>query len=225
MNKLLTLSAFFCLFLFSCNTSSSLKSSKEQQIAGKEELESLYKRLETGGKIKLKNQIYYLDRPLMISSKEDLVLDGNGCTFIMKNKNEDVLIVERSNNIILKNFKATHIEPEGPIGCTGSVIQVRENVGVLIEKCELNGSGIIGVMSYDTKDLKVVENYIYNNSDFGVLYNVNTTLEIKGNKFEDNGASGNDHVAKALNDFLSEVEKIDKDTNKEGLKMSDNTFK
>ena len=181
--------------------------------------------LKTGENTKLKKLVYYLDRPLMISNKNDFTLDGNGCTFIMRDKSEDVLVVENSKNITLKNFKATHIEPNGPIGCTGSVIQVRENENVLIEKCALNGSGIIGVTSYNTKNLSVVENYIYNNSEYGILYDLETSIEIKGNKFEDNGTSGNDHVVKALNGSLSEVEPIKKGMNQEGLKMSNNIFK
>ena len=114
------------------------------KIAGEKELDFLYNGLKTGENTKLKKLVYYLDRPLMISSKNDFTLDGNGCTFIMRDKSEDVLVIENSKNITLKNFKATHIEPDGPIGCTGSVIQVRENENVLIEKCALNGSGIIG---------------------------------------------------------------------------------
>ncbi len=217
----------FSLLTQSCGSVQSINKSDfaNDKIADEKEIDLLYNGLKTGENLKLKNLVYYLDRPLMISSKNDFTLDGNGCTFIMRDKNEDVMIIENSKNIILKNFKATHIEPEGPIGCTGSVIQVRNNENVLIEKCALNGSGIIGVTSYDTKDLRVVGNYIYNNSDYGILFDLRTSIEIKGNKFEDNGKSGNDHVVKALNDFLSEVEQIKKDMNDEGLKMSNNIFK
>ena len=134
----------------SCGTNQLIKNTKlsdfaKDEIAGEQELYLLYNRLETGENTKLKKLVYYLDRPLIISSKNNFTLDGNGSTFIMRDKSEDVLIIENSKNIILKNFKATHIEPDGPIGCTGSVIQVRDNESVLIEKCELNGSGIIGV--------------------------------------------------------------------------------
>lgn len=211
----------------SCGVTQQLKLSDfaKDKIAGEKELDFLFDGLKTGENTKLKKLVYYLDRPLMISNKNDFTLDGNGCTFIMRDKSEDVLVVENSKNITLKNFKATHIEPNGPIGCTGSVIQVRENENVLIEKCALNGSGIIGVTSYNTKNLSVVENYIYNNSEYGILYDLETTIEIRGNKFEDNGTSGNDHVVKALNGSLSEVEPIKKGMNQEGLKMSNNIFK
>ena len=210
----------------SCGSSQFIKKSDfaSVKIAGEKELDFLYNGLKNGENTKLEKLVYYLDRPLIISGKNDFTLDGNGSTFIMRDKNEDVLIIENSKNIILKNFKATHIEPEGPIGCTGSVIQVRNNESILIEKCALNGSGIIGVTSYETKDLRVVGNYIYNNSEYGILFDLETSVEIKGNKFEDNGKSGNDHVVKALNPYLSEVEQIKKDMNKEGLRMSKNIF-
>ena len=219
-----------CLFNQSCDTSKAIQGSKDPSlakeiIAGADEVEALYDGLNNGGILKLKKKTYYLDSPLTVTGQNNFILDGNGCTFIMKNKSEDVITIRNSNNVILKNFKATHIEPEGPIGCTGSVIQLDGNNNVLIEKCELNGSGIIGVVSYDNNNLRIIDNYIYNNSKYGVLFDGNTSLEIKGNKFEDNGANGNDHVAKALNDFLSEVESIAKGTNRERLKMSANTFK
>lgn len=194
------------------------------EIAEPTDIEALYKSLNNGGNIKLKKLIYNLERPLVISNKSNLTLDGNGSTFIMNNKSEDVLTVRSSDNVTLKNFKATHIDPDGPIGCTGSVIQVDNNTNVLIEKCQLNGSGIIGVVSYNTQNLKVIDNYIYNNSEYGVLFDENTTIEIKDNKFEDNGKNGNDHVAQALNIYLSEVKKIEKGMNLEGLKMSNNIF-
>jgi len=219
-----------CFSNQSCK-SSKLTQSTEKATLGNEavatasDVEALYKGLETGGVLKLKKLVYNLDRPLTVTGQNNLVLDGNGCTFIMQNKSEDVLTIRNSNNVILKNFKATHIEPDGPIGCTGSVIQLDGNNNVLIERCQLNGSGIIGVVSYNNNNLRVIDNYIYNNSKYGILFDGATSIEIKNNKFEDNGENGNDHVAKALNDFLSEVEKIEKSTNREGLKMSNNTFK
>ncbi|MEZ4686386.1 MAG: right-handed parallel beta-helix repeat-containing protein [Bacteroidia bacterium] len=163
--------------------------------------------------------------PVRISNQNNLTLDGAGSTFIMKAYAADVVFIESSSNITLKNFKATHIEPEGPIGCTGSVIQVYGNENVTIENCQLNGSGIIGVVAYDTKNLKISGNHIYNNSKYGILYQGDGTLEIVNNTFENNGERGDDHVGKALDPGLGRVEKIGMGTNEEGLKMSKNTIK
>ena len=209
----------------SCKVFQNSEKIAKDKIAGEEDVKSLYDALENGGEIVLKKMIYYLETPIKIFNKNNLTLDGSGSTFIMKNKSEDVIFIENSTDITLKNFKATHVEPEGPIGCTGSVIQVYGNENIIIENCELNGSGIIGIVSYNTKNLKIIKNHIYNNSKYGILYQGDTTIEIVNNKFEDNGDNGNDHVVKALDAGLSKVEKIEMGTNEKGLKMSNNTFK
>lgn len=195
------------------------------EVAGEADLRSLYDALENGGSIVLKKMIYNLDTPLKVIGKNNLTLDGAGSTFVMKDKNADVVFIEGSTNVILKNFKATHVEPEGPIGCTGSVIQVYGGANISIQNCALNGSGIIGVVSYNTKNLKITENYIYNNSQYGILYQGDTNLEIMNNTFENNGSKGNDHVAKALDPMLSQIQKKAPGTSEEGLKMAKNTFK
>ena len=211
-------------FFFACKTQQQVITTAPK-VATTQDVSILYQDIARGENIKLENMVYYLDEPLLISGRNNFIFDGGGASLVMRNKNEDVMILEYSNNVTLKNFKATHIEPDGPIGCTGSVLQVRDNDGVLIEKCELNGSGIIGVTSYNTKNLKVVDNYIYNNSEYGVLFDTDSTVEITGNKFEDNGKSGQEHVVKALNAYLSEVEKIGDGTIQAGIKVSGNTFK
>ena len=214
----------------SCSTTKSSQNKgttgkQSAKVANDSEVASLYEQIEQGGEIKLPKRTYYLDRPLVIMNQNDLVLDGNSSIFIMKDKNEDVMTIRSSTNITLKNFKATHIEPEGPIGCTGSVIQLDGNNAIMIKNCQLNGSGIIGVVAYNTTKLAVQDCYIYNNSQYGILFDENTSLEIKGNQFEYNGQGGKNHVGKALNAYLSEVEAIGEDVNRAGLKMSGNTFK
>ena len=193
-------------------------------MATPEEVSALYSAVSQGRSIKLKHKIYYLNGPLRIANKSDFTLDGDSCTFYQKDPAADVIIVESSNGIVLKNFKATHIEPTGPLGCTGNVIQVYGSNRVTVEGCQLNGSGIIGVTAYSSKDLNVKNNFIFNNSRYGILYDKDCTIEIANNRFTDNGPGGNDHVVKALNPVLSEIEAITADENKEGLRMAGNSF-
>ena len=185
-NKLTFLSSLALIFLMgllnqSCNSTKGLSNAVVTKVATADEVNALYQSIRTSNNVQLPPRIYNLDTPIMISGKSDFTLDGNGSTFIMERKSEDVLIVENCTNITLKNFKATHVEPDGPIGCTGSVVQVRYNDGVTVQGCQLNGSGIIGIVSYTTKNLKVINNYIYNNSEYGVLYSTDSTLELNGN--------------------------------------------
>ena len=194
--------------------------------ANEQQMDALFAGLDAGGPITLEPLTYYLDNTIVIRESEfPFSLDGNGCAFVMRNKDANVFQILGANKVALRNFKATHIEPNGPIGCLGSVISVEEAASVLIENCELNGSGIIGVVAYDTENLRIINNYIYNNSNYGVLYDTLTTLEIIDNRFEDNGEDGTAHVGAAQNATLSRVIRIDGDQNQEGLKMAGNTYK
>lgn len=199
--------------------------STDTEYATDEEIGQLYSQISKGGEISVKEKIYHLERVLLVSNQSNLTLDGNGSTFVMKDPGTDVVIIENSQNVKLRNFKATHIEPTGPVGCTGNVIQVRNNTNIIIENCELNGSGIIGVTSYDTKNLSILNNYIHNNSLYGILFDSESTLEIRGNRFKDNGGYGNIHVVKAMDPGLNEVGVIEGELNMPNLKMSGNDFK
>ena len=172
--KKLSFILFVSLFVISCGTSKiALKSvGAEVLFSGK---------IESGSVVKLEAKTYNLPAHILISGKENITIDGNGATLVMQSLAEDVILVENSKQIVLKNFKATHIEPEGPIGCTGNVIHVEGGSDILIEKCELNGSGIVGVAAYRTENLRIINNFIHKNSQYGIiciLYKDNCQLNI-----------------------------------------------
>ncbi|MEN0004105.1 MAG: right-handed parallel beta-helix repeat-containing protein [Bacteroidota bacterium] len=199
---------------------------EELPEASYEEVQALYRLVEAGGDIKLPARAYLLDRPIeIIRQEEPTTLDGGGSTFTMLRLNEDVVKVAGSYDITLKNFKATHIEPDGFFACTGNVIHVDASVNVRIEQCELNGSGIIGVMAYSSTNLQIVDNYIYNNSRYGILIDDGSDVKVQNNRFEKNGPTGNNHVGKArTNDMLGEIESLNADNSREGLQMTGNSY-
>ena len=182
----------------------------------------MFNNIESGSNLKLAKGIYKLDSPINIMGKENITIDGNGATLIMQNMADDVIFIQDSNNITLRNFKATHIEPEGAIGCTGNVISMWRSDTILIEKCDLNGSGIVGISAFDSKNVIVSNNFIHENSQYGIVYQ-GPQIEIKGNVFEKN-ANGNIYYSR-IDIPWSNYEKINTDQNKEGLKMSNNIFK
>ena len=61
-------------------------------------------------------------------------------------------------------------------------------------------------------------------SEYGVLFDKATSIQIKNNTFEDNGRYGNKHVAMALDPGIGQVEDIKNNTNRNGLKMSGNKY-
>lgn len=202
------------LILLSCNTA-------EKSIKIKNIEEICLNKIDSGSSIQLKKGTYKLSSPISIIRKSNISIDGNGSTLIMQNMADDVLFIDNSNNIKLINFKATHIEPEGPVGCTGNVIHIENGSGITIEDCDLNGSGIVGIAAYGTKDLRIINNYIHENSQYGIIYQ-GPQIEIKGNKFQDNG-NGNIYFSYQSIKWPPN-QLINSNQNSKGLTMSSNTF-
>ncbi len=217
--------SLFCLLLIQSCATPAITIGNPTQAATPEQVAELTNSLASNNTIDLRpNLIYYLDETLVIQGLNSYTLNGNGSTIIQRNPNADVIRVEGGSNVVLKNFKATHTEPSGPIGCTGSVIQVYNSSNATIDNCHLNGSGIIGVVAYDATNLNVTNSFIYNNSQYGILYQGSTSISITNNRFDDNGDTGSAHVAKALNAFLSEVDMMSGDENKADATMSGNKY-
>ena len=202
------------LILLSCNTA-------EKSIKIKNIEEICLNKIDSGSSIQLKKGTYKLSSPISIIRKSNISIDGNGATLIMQNMADDVLFIDNSNNIKLINFKATHIEPEGPVGCTGNVIHIENGSGITIEDCDLNGSGIVGIAAYGTKDLRIINNYIHENSQYGIIYQ-GPQIEIKGNRFQDNG---NGNIYFSYQSITWPPNRlINSNQNSKGLTMSSNTF-
>jgi len=197
---------------------------EEQRMATPEEVKALYRQIESQEEVQLKNLIYLLDRPIDLSGRKGFTLNGGGATLLMEYQSEDVIIVQNSTDVTLRNFKATHIEPDGPLGCTGSVVQVYNCSNVVVAGCQLNGSGIIGVVAYSTKYLHVKDSYIYNNSEYGVLLDEESTVRLTGNRFTHNGPSGMDHVAIAADAGLTQIAPIQGNTETKNVLVENNTF-
>jgi hypothetical protein len=213
--KITTSIIFASILIISCKSSRNITKIKTIDSI-------LSNKIESGSNIKLDKGTYELDYPIKISGKENITIDGNGATLIMRNMAEDVIYIENSNHITLMNFKATHIEPEGPTGCTGNVIHIKGGANILIEKCDLNGSGIVGIAAYNSNNLIVSNNFIHENSQYGIIYQ-GPQIEIKGNTFEKN-TKGNIYFS-YIDTSWPPNKKINTNQNKEGLKMSKNIFK
>jgi parallel beta-helix repeat protein len=222
MQKLLGL--FFVLTIllaYSCATTK-----KDAGLLVTKNLAASLNALASGSQVKLAPGEYFLDEVILLSGKENIIIDGNGALLVMNSLESDVIHLTGCSNIQLLNFKATHIEPSGPTGCTGNVIYVDDSSDILIQNCDLNGSGIVGIAAYNTDNLLVEDSHIHENSEYAIIYQ-GPSLYMTGNIIEKNG---NDNVI-----YFSYVEKggmlgwppedkIAYDTQKTGLVMKKNTF-
>lgn len=132
--------------------------------------------------------IYRVATALKIYGKSNLTLNGNGSSIICDSLSADVISVDKSEGIALINFKATHTRPSGPLGCTGNVFLVYRSSNILIEKCDINGCGIVGVCSYETDNLNISNNIIHENKEYAILY-IGPSVKITDNIIENNGNS------------------------------------
>lgn len=113
---------------------------------------------------------YVLDRPLEINNKNGFTLQGKGevkilCSDVWK----DVLMVVNSTSVRISGIYFSHEKPLKEYQCNGGVIDISGCQKVVIEDCELEGSGTIGVRAGDTKDLHVDHCYIHDNT-FNAFY-------------------------------------------------------
>jgi hypothetical protein len=207
------------IFLFGCSTTGLDK------VVYVDNEDALYRALEGGNGshiIKLKKKTYHLRDPLVIDYQQDLTLDGNGATVILHSMIDDVIVINSSHRISIKDIKASHTAPKGAAGCTASVILINGGSDIVISNSELNGSGLVGVAAYGTDNLTISSNYIHNNSAYPIIYQ-GPRATILGNTFENNGNKNRIAFSYKSTDWPPQ-ENIGSDTNMNGLVMERNNF-
>ena len=175
--------------------------------------------------IKLESKLYELNEPIRIVDKKNIIINGNGAILSANSLVSDVIYIENSENITLKNFHATHLDPSGPIGCTGNVIHLEHSKNITIDDCNLNGSGIVGVAAYFVDSLKIKNSIIHENSEYGVIFQ-GKYIDIENNTFVNNN-SGHLYFSylEKESDYTWPPERlIHKNENIQGLRMSENKF-
>lgn len=111
-------------------------------------------------------------------------------------KEQNVLWV-LSGHIVIKNLKLSHIKPEYWSYCTGNVLALDWADDILIENCDLNGCGRIGVYMFSATNVVLKKNWIHDNSLSAVqidgedLFSATEEypgiVKFEGNKIEKNG--------------------------------------
>lgn len=97
----------------------------------------------------------------------------------------NVLTFENCSNVHVAGFTAGHAEEPGY--CLGGVLCFQNSENVLVEDCGLFGCGTLGVTGYNSKDIQIVNNDIYDCSVGGVELNNCDNVNVDGNTFRDLG--------------------------------------
>lgn len=111
--------------------------------------------------------------------------DHNAVVISAQPRYANVLNFENCSNIMVKGLTAGHAEEPG--SCAGGVLCFMNSQDVLVEDCGLFGCGTLGVKGYNSKNMQIVNNDIYECSIGGVEFTNCDAVNVDGNLFRDLG--------------------------------------
>lgn len=119
-----------------------------------------------GAMIVLESGIYFIDHPLKIERKRNLILRGNNRPQIILNrKTAPVIDIQGSQNILLQGISARHVDTPG---CMNGVVNIKHSRNIRIEDSELNGSGQFAVEIWFSEYIIVEKSHLHNNSEAAI---------------------------------------------------------
>lgn len=140
-----------------------------------------------GDTVRILGGEYLIDQPIRVAGKKKVIIEGvDSVSIVLSDSYENVFNLEESGSITLRNVSARHRETEG---CWSSVVNIYHVRNVVIENCELNGSGQVGINLLGRCDELTVRNcYIHDNSIYAAyLYMYTGQLNFENNIVELNG--------------------------------------
>lgn len=172
------------------------------------ELQKFIDQAQAGDRVVLNNGTYHFKQTLRIHNKKNFTLEGQGDVWIILDSIwEDVISVKNSKDLVIRQIRAKHKEPLEDFSCEGAVIHIEKSSQVLIEQCELNGSGAVGVRMEYGNDLIIRDCYLHSNTLAAVMldkvqyailhenrimnnasgiYALSSDVRMNGNLFENN---------------------------------------
>jgi len=177
---------FILLFLFvSCSLfSATLKVGKKEKY--KNIPDALYA-LKDGDTLIIQTGEYRSDQAIInMKNKKNIKIIGQGrVDFIEESRYPYVIYLENCEGVTLKNLHARHAySPHG--SCEAGVLFIRNCKNMHIEQCELNGSGIVGIELIDSENVKIISNFIHNNSSTGLSISNSKKVVVQRNRITKN---------------------------------------
>jgi len=154
-----------------------------------ETLQQAIKAAPDGSTITILEGEYYSSRTIDVKLKYNLTIKGEGKVSLLGTDMEsDVIHVQNSKNIVFDNLTVKHTNPPTDTRCYGNVFSLWGSKEVTIKNSDINGSGVVGVMSYEQDGLTLENNIFHRNQYAGVdLYTPKGVSRLINNTFDDNG--------------------------------------
>lgn len=156
-------------------------------IFAQNEFQILINKAQDGSTITFPEGEYIIDEPLIISNRKNLVVKGeNNCKIYLTDLYEYVFLIENSEGTTIENLYLSHHNPLKEYRCNGGVISITQSSKTLIDNCELEGSGTIGVWTSDIIGLEVNHCYIHDNTFNAFYFNQSERILIHNSLIEKN---------------------------------------
>ena len=131
---------------------------------------------------------YVLSKSLTIARRKKLHLAfAPGTQLRVTDTDTAVILIEDCHDLKISGVRARHVEPLPEYECHGAVLSIHDSTNVVIDNCELNGCGAIGV-SARKSTLSVMNCHIHHNS-FNALYFSECEALVVGNIIEHNAST------------------------------------
>jgi len=154
------------------------------------ELRTIINSAQSGDVIRFTEGVYHYKNAVTIANKENLTLEGEGEVWIIvENIKEDVIKIEDSKRVFLKNIRARHESPLATFNCEGAVIKIENSSQIWITDCELNGSGAVGVQVDKGEDIIINHCYIHHNTLAAFMLEEANQIAIHDNTISENGST------------------------------------
>lgn len=125
-----------------------------------------------GDTILIMEGTYTFEKGLELFEKNNITILGREkVELVCTNMDDNVMWILTCNNIRIRNIKARHTNPTKEERCYGNVFALDSSTKVIIDDCEINGCGAIGVYASGCKDVLLRRNHIHNNSLWAVQHN------------------------------------------------------
>jgi len=157
---------------------------------GKVSLQAAIDAAADGDTIILQAGTYSSPVAISVSERNGITLRGQGevrllCTDLYEN----VLNLEGSRDVRIEAILARHSQPLGSYACEGSVISGQNIKGLVVSRCELAGSGSIGVDLSSCENVEVSDCFIHDNTFAAMSLTDVASITIAGNRIERNAAT------------------------------------
>jgi len=158
--------------------------------SGQRSLQAAIDSARNGDSIVLAAGTYSSAAAVTLADRERLTLRGEGdVRIVCMDLYQNVIAVIGGRDLRIEGIQARHAQPLNAYECEGSVIWAENVKGLVISRCELAGSGSIGVDLSGSEEVEVTGCWLHNNTFAAISLTDVSSITISDNRIVGNAAT------------------------------------